>query len=170
MIRSAGMIAKNAAYVPPDMNNYGQQGTLDTLWHEWSLHEMTKRFVPSALLLPHPHLYLIAQRTLVILPPRYMPLHLLRHALILPRIRNDPLSSMRRQPMESLYRNRMVRRSPKTLSLRSDARTSHRSQYATRFWRASAATCTGGMDEIKPIQSFYPHACYSQEPVYDLLG
>ena len=38
---------------------------------------------------------------------------------------------------------------------------------ATRFWRAGATACTGGIDEIEPIQSFYP---YSQEPVYGLLG
>ena len=56
MIRSAGMIARNAAYVPPDMNNY-RQGSLDTLWHEWSLHEMTKRSVSSEnFLIAYPHL------------------------------------------------------------------------------------------------------------------
>ena len=35
---------------------------------------------------------------------------------------------------------------------------------------AGTTACKGGMDEIEPIQSSYPYTCYSQEPVYSLLG
>ena len=51
---SISIIHKNAAYVPPDINNYGQ-GSLDTLCHE-----MTKRLV-SLENSPISHSYLITE-------------------------------------------------------------------------------------------------------------
>ena len=53
------IIHKNAACVPPDINNYGQ-GSLDTLWDELSLHEMTKRLVSSEKP-PISHSYLVTE-------------------------------------------------------------------------------------------------------------
>jgi len=42
MIRSTGLIARNASWIPP---NISEAGSLDTVWREWAIHEMTKRFV-----------------------------------------------------------------------------------------------------------------------------
>ena len=56
---SVSITHKNAACVPPDINNYGQ-GSLDTLCHELSLHETTKRLVSSENS-PISHFHLITE-------------------------------------------------------------------------------------------------------------
>ena len=56
---SVSIIHKNAAYVPPNINNHGQ-GSLDTLWDELSLHGMTKRLVSSEKP-PISHSYLVTK-------------------------------------------------------------------------------------------------------------
>ncbi|KAF7984263.1 hypothetical protein HWV62_16106 [Athelia sp. TMB] len=48
MIRSTGLIARNAAWTPP---NLSEPGSLDKIWREWAVHEQTKR----ALLLSYMH-------------------------------------------------------------------------------------------------------------------
>ena len=160
MIQSVGMIAKNAAYVPPDMNKYCHiywTHSLDTLTRhtlEWSLYKMIKQSVlPEYSLITHSHLNIVPSGY-----PTFM-IHVTAfflHVFIF--LASEMTLSLPCE--EGLRKASMNGISPFPLEHLAGVSIPH----------ASTTACEGGMDEIELIQSSYPYTCYSQEPVYSLLG